>query len=58
LDGSVTAGGNQPMQVPCGHCFHFDCLDYMINGINNYSTLCPNCRVKICDPRPRKPILE
>jgi hypothetical protein len=48
----------QAMQIPCGHLFHFQCLDSLINGISPFSNICPNCRQKICDRRPRKPILD
>jgi hypothetical protein len=57
MDGEVT-GQYQPMKVPCGHCFHFECLEDLINGINKYSNLCPMCRQKISDPRPKKRVVE
>ncbi|KAF2743738.1 hypothetical protein M011DRAFT_210321 [Sporormia fimetaria CBS 119925] len=44
------------MQLQCGHCFHYNCLDDLINEVHRTSNLCPNCRHKICEPRKREPI--
>lgn len=42
----------------CGHEFHEDCLQTSINGIQEYSSKCPNCRYRFCDRRPRESVDE
>jgi hypothetical protein len=39
----------------CGHMFHWECLDGYINASHAIPVCCPNCRVQICDARPRRP---
>ncbi|KAI4644896.1 hypothetical protein J4E93_005694 [Alternaria ventricosa] len=42
--------------VGCGHAFHAQCLEDLINGIENNSNCCPLCRAEICDARERRRI--
>jgi hypothetical protein len=58
LDPNATDESNTPMKVRCGHAhsFHYKCLDSLINGISDFSNLCPNCRVPICERRARRVI--
>ncbi|PSN71829.1 hypothetical protein BS50DRAFT_629954 [Corynespora cassiicola Philippines] len=41
----------------CKHTFHYGCIGELINGIEEFSNLCPNCREPICQQRERKVIL-
>ena len=43
-----------PVKTDCGHAFHYGCLGTLINGLADFSNLCPNCRRPICDRRPRQ----
>ncbi|KAI4644894.1 hypothetical protein J4E93_005692 [Alternaria ventricosa] len=43
-----------PVKTDCGHAFHYSCLGTLINGLADFSNLCPNCRRPICDHRPRQ----
>jgi hypothetical protein len=58
LDLNATGQSKTPMEVRCGHAhsFHFECLDDLINGISEFSNLCPNCRGSICERRARQAI--
>ncbi|KAF2846554.1 hypothetical protein T440DRAFT_521732 [Plenodomus tracheiphilus IPT5] len=40
-----------PIKTECGHCFHYGCLSELINGIYEFSNLCPFCRAEICPKR-------
>jgi hypothetical protein len=42
----------------CGHMFHWECLDGYTNASHASTICCPNCRVPICDARPRRPRIE
>ncbi|KAF2707815.1 hypothetical protein K504DRAFT_504038 [Pleomassaria siparia CBS 279.74] len=56
LDPDTREEDEAPMSLGCGHIFHFRCLSNLINGISQFSNLCPNCRVQICEPRARKAV--
>jgi hypothetical protein len=43
-----------PVKVECGHCFHYGCLNTLINGISKYSNACPNCRQTVCPPQEKR----
>jgi hypothetical protein len=43
-----------PVKVDCGHTFHYGCLGTLINGLSQFSNLCPNCRHPVCDRRSRR----
>jgi hypothetical protein len=49
-----TSRDEVPVKIDCGHCFHYGCLGTLINGIQDYSNVCPNCRQKICPPRGKR----
>jgi hypothetical protein len=59
LDLNTTNAFMIPMTVRCGHAhsFHFECLDNLINGISDFSNLCPSCRVPICARRARQALV-
>ena len=38
----------------CDHVFHEDCLDQLINTVEEYSNKYPGCRTVICPPRDRQ----
>jgi len=46
------------VEVHCGHCFHYGCLNTLINGILEYSNICPNCRQTICPPRAKRVLAD
>jgi len=41
-------------KVECGHAFHAQCLENMVNGIEKNSNRCPLCRAEICVARERR----
>jgi hypothetical protein len=45
-------------KVACGHVFHAQCLESMINGIEKNSNCCPLCRTEICAARERRRIMQ
>jgi hypothetical protein len=56
FDLTNTADDGPPMKLNvCSHIYHFDCLSQHINGVESWSTTCPSCREKICEPRGKRP---
>jgi hypothetical protein len=39
----------------CNHIIGKPCLTTWLNGISQNSNLCPHCRTKLCERRPRRP---
>lgn len=56
FDPNDTDEDNRIVKLRCNHCFHALCLSHLVNGISEYSTRCPNCRLQICEPRAREPM--
>jgi hypothetical protein len=58
LDPSARQIAFIPMKLRCpaGHCLHYQCMNQLINGVEEYSNLCPICRHKICEPRERRAV--
>ena len=41
----------------CGHVFHLNCIDGLVNSGSTTSNICPNCRVVICERRAMEPMV-
>ncbi|KAI4712274.1 hypothetical protein J4E89_002540 [Alternaria sp. Ai002NY15] len=52
----VRSAATVAWEVECGHAFHAQCLEDLVNGIERNSNRCPLCRAEICDARERRRI--
>ncbi|KAI4933493.1 uncharacterized protein J4E92_003160 [Alternaria infectoria] len=52
----VRSAATVAWEVECGHAFHAQCLEDLVNGIEKNSNRCPLCRAEICDARERRRI--
>lgn len=45
----------RPLQIKgCGHVFHGECLETLINGVQKHCDKCPKCREAFCPEREKK----